>query len=363
MSHSGVEHIFAELQQQYWIPKVRSALRKIAKSCHVCRKHNAKPDPPLMASLPQSRLQAFTPPFYNTGGDYFGPLLIKERRLTVKRYGCLFTCLVTRAVHLEIAHSLETDSFIMALRRMMARRGKPRNIYSDNGINFVGAERELKECLDGMDQAKISDTLSRDRIQWFLNPPSAPHFGGVWERLVKSPKKALKITLNGQLVNDETLLTLTAEVESLLNSRPLTHVSVDPQDLEAITPNHFLIGRNSPNVPPDVFDERDLNSKKRWRQAQTVTDHFWRRWLREYVPALTERRKWRTRPQNHAQMGDLVRVVEDNLPRGRWNLGRIVKTFPGDDGLIRTVEVQTKQGTFKRLVAKLCLLEEAERNV
>ncbi|XP_044174392.1 uncharacterized protein LOC122958023 [Acropora millepora] len=363
LNHSGVEHILAELRQRYWIPKVRSALKIIAKSCHVCRKHNAKPDPPLMASLPQSRLQAFSPPFYNTGVDYFGPLLVKERRSTVKRYGCLFTCLVTRAVHLEIAHSLETDSFIMALRRMMARRGKPRNIYSDNGTNFVGAERELKECLDGMNQAKISDTLSQDRIQWFFNPPSAPHFGGVWERLVKSAKKALKITLNGQLVNDETLLTLMAEVESLLNSRPLTHVSVDPKDLEAITPNHFLIGRNSPNIPPDVFDERDLNSRKRWRQAQTLTDHFWRRWLREYVPALTERRKWRTRSQSDAQIGDLVLVVEDNLPRGRWNLGRVVKTFPGDDGLIRTVEVQTKQGTFKRPVAKLCLLEEAERSV
>ena len=179
--------------------------------------------------VPQSRLQAFTPPFYNTGVDYFSPLLVKERRSTVKRYGCLFTCLVTRAVHLEIALSL------MALRRMMARRGKPTNIYSDNGTNFVGAERELKECLDGMDQAGISDTLSQDRIQQFFNPPSAPHFGGVWERIVKSAKKALKITLNGQLVNDETLLTLMAEIESLLNSRPLTHVSVDPQDLEAIT--------------------------------------------------------------------------------------------------------------------------------
>ena len=102
-----------------------------------------------------------------------------------------------------------------------------------------------------MDQAKISDTLSQGRIQWFFNPSSAPHFEGVWERLVKSTKKALKISLNGQLVNDETLLTLMAEIESLLNSRPLTHVSVDPQDLEAITPNHFLIGRNSPNVAPE----------------------------------------------------------------------------------------------------------------
>ena len=132
MNHSGVEHILAELRQGYWIPKVRSALKKVAKSCYVCRKHKAKQDPPLMASLPQSRLRTFTPPFYNTGVDYFGPLLVKERRLTVKRYGCLFTCLVTRAVHLGIAHSLEADSFIMVLRRMMARRGKPRNIYSDN---------------------------------------------------------------------------------------------------------------------------------------------------------------------------------------------------------------------------------------
>ena len=295
---------------------------------------------------------SFHPTFLQHWCDYFGPLLVKERRSTVKRYGCLFTCIVTRAVHLEVAHSLETDSFIMALRRMMARRGKPRNIYSDNGINFVGAERELKECLDRMEQAKISDTLSQDGIQWFFNPPSAPHFGGVWERLVKSAKKALKITLNGQLVNDEALLTFIAETESLLNSRPLTHVSVDPQDLEAISPNHFLIGRNSPNVPPDVFDERDLCSRKRWRQAQTLTDHFWRRWLREYVPALTERKKWRTRSQTDVQIGDLVLVVEDNLPRGKWNLGQVVKTFPGNDGLIRTVEVQTKQGTFKRPVVE-----------
>ena len=270
---------------------------------------------------------------------------------------------MTRAVHLEIAHSLETESFIMALRRMMARRGKPRNIHSDNGTSFVGAERELKECLDGMDQAKVSDTMSQDRIQWFFNPPSAPHFGGVWERLVKSAKKDLKITLNGQLVNNETLLTLMAEIKSLLNSRPLTHISVDPKDLEAITPNHFLIGRNSLKIPPDVFDERDFNSRKRWRQAQTLTNHFWRRWLREYVPALTERRKWRTRSPTDAQIGDLLLVVEDNLPRGRWNLGRIVRTFSGDDGLIRTVEVQTKQGTFKQPVTKLCLLEEAEHSV
>ena len=150
----------------------------------------------------------------------------------MKRYGCLFTFLVTKAVHLEIAHSLETDSFIMALRRMISRRGKPRLIRSDHGTNFVGAERELGECLDRLNHTKISDTLTQDGIQWVFNPPSAPHFGGVWERMVRSAKKALKVTLNGQLVDDETLLTLATEVEGLLNSRPLRHASVDPNDPE-----------------------------------------------------------------------------------------------------------------------------------
>ena len=243
LNHSGVEYILAELRQRYWIPKVRSALKKIAMSCHVCRKHNAKPDPLLMASLPQSRLHAFTPPFYNTGVDHFGPLLVKESRSTVKRYGCLFTCLMTRAVHLEVAHSLETDSFIIALRRMMARRGKPRNISSDNGTNFVGAEQELNECLH---RPRFQTRCHNTEFSGSSTPLLLPILG----------------ESGRDLVDDETLLTFMAETESLLNSRPLTHVSVDPQDLEAIISNHFLLGRNSPNVPPDVFDERDLCSRK-----------------------------------------------------------------------------------------------------
>ena len=353
LNHAGAEHVLTELRQRFWVPQVRSTIKKLLKSCLICRKQNSKPIAPLMANLPYGRLQPFVPPFYHTGVDYFGPLFVKEKRSTVKRYGCLFTCLGTRAVHLEIAHSLDTDSFIMALRRMMARRGKPRHVYSDNGTNFVGAERELKESLDKMNQAKITNTLSQDRTQWHFNPPSAPHFGGVWERLVQSAKKALKISLRGQLVNDETLHTFIVEVESLLNSRPLTHVSVDPHDLEPITPNHFLIGRNSPNVPPDVFDKRDLCSRKRWRQAQTLTDHFWRRWLREYVPNLTERKIWQRKRQRDIRIGDLVLVVDENVPRGRWNLGRVIKTFPGDDDLVRAADVQTKNGVHKRPVVKL----------
>ena len=357
LKHSGVEMVISELRQRYWIPQVRTTAKKIIQTCPTCKRNNSQPSPPMMANLPPSRLQPFSPPFYNTGVDYFGPMLVKQGRSIVKRYGCLFTCMVTRSVHLEIAHNLDTDSFIMALRRMIARRGKPRHIYSDNGTNFVGAERELKECLQQLNQEKISDVLTQKQIHWHFNPPSAPHFGGVWERLVQSAKKSPKVTLNGQLVNDEVLHTLMVEVESLLNSRPLTHVSVDPQDPEPVTPNHFLLGRSSPNLPPGTFDDKDLCARKRWRQAQVLTDHYWKRWLREYVPNLTERRKWNTPVARKLKADDVVLVVDENLPRGQWRLGRVVKTFPGEDGQVRSAEVKTKFGQYKRPAVKLCLLQ------
>lgn len=219
LNYSGVEHVLSDLREKYWVPQVRPVIKKTIQSCSICKRRSIQLAPAMMASLQSSRLQAFTPPFHNTGVEYFGPMYVKEKRSTVKRYGCLFTCLVTRAVHLEIAHSMDRDSFIMALRRMIGRRGRPKYIYSDNVTNFVGTERELKDSLNRLDQATITDTLSQESTQCIFNPPSAPHFGGVWERLVRSAKRALKVTLNGQLM---------VEVESLLNGRPLTHVSVDP---------------------------------------------------------------------------------------------------------------------------------------
>lgn len=310
-----------------------------------------------MADLPESRLGYQFPPFSNTGVDYFGPIQVRHGRKTEKRYGILFTCLSTRAVHIEVAFSMDTDSCIMAIRRMIARRGKPAHLWSDCGTNFVGANRELRQALKQWNQSQIEDQLAQEGIQWHFNPPASPHFGGAWEKLVQSAKRALKAVAAKQLVTDETLLTFLAEVESLLNSRPLTHVSSDHQDEEALTPNHFLTGRANANLPVGVVSDRDLCSRKRWRHAQVMTNHFWKRWLREYVPSLTERRKWRRDAPNLAE-GDVVLVVDENSPRGRWPLGRVVRALPGDDGNVRAAEVRTKSGTYVRPVAKLCLLEE-----
>ena len=243
----------------------------------------------------------------------------------------------------------------MCLRRFIARRETV--IYSDNGTNFVGARRKLKECLCEWNQDRIANTLSQEGIQWVFNPPAAPHMGGIWERLVRSCKKALDAVLRNQVLTDEVLVTAITEVEWLVNSRPLTEVSSDVGDLEALTPNHFIIGRASANLPPGIFADKEISSQKRWRQAQVITTHLWNRRLREYLPGLAVHKKW-FQPMASVKIGDLVLVVDYGSPRGPWPLGRIVRVFPGHDIVVRSAEVKTKFGLMKRPVVKLALLEE-----
>ena len=170
-----------------------------------------------MAPLPKERTDVDSPPFTSVGVDYFGPLMVKHGRGSAKRYGCIFTCLTTRAVHLEISHSMESDSFLMTLHRFMARRGKPAKIFSDNGTNFVGAERELREAIEELNSQKVKDALLIEAIEWHFTPPHAPHMGGIWERLVRSVKTVLKSLIKQDLLTDEQLTTFMCEVEKILN--------------------------------------------------------------------------------------------------------------------------------------------------
>ena len=182
-----------------------------------------------MADLPGERFAVNKPPFCNTGTDYFGPFFVKQGRASVKRYGCIFTCLTTRAVHLEVAHSLTADSFINAFRRFICRRTKPHTVFSDNGTNLVGAEKELRQALKEFNHKHVEEKLRQKNVRWKFNPPTASHFGGIWERLIRSTRKILCMLLQQQTVTDETLLTLFAEVECILNSRPLTPIIIDPE--------------------------------------------------------------------------------------------------------------------------------------
>ena len=279
--------------------------------------------------------------FRNTGVDFFGPMLVKERRSEVKVYGCLFSCMSTRACHLELVDDLSTDHFIMALKRFIARRGRPQSIHSDNGTNFVGAKNELRKCIKLLDEERIQNFCAPKEIEWKFQSPSASHFGGVWERLIQSTKKMLKAIVADTIVSKEVLRTALVEAEGILNSRPITHVSNDVGDIEPLTPNHFLLLRANLSYEDAEVSDREINSSKMWRQSQALANFFWRRFTKEYLTSLTERKKWKEKKRS-LKDGDVVLVAEANQPRGVWPLGRIVSTHPGQDGLVRAVTVRTQ---------------------
>ena len=197
----------------------RAEVKNCTVKCPLCHRRRVKPMNRKINELPAVRLAGVSTPFKHVGLDYAGPFQVRiDCNRVEKRYICLFTCLYMRAVHLEVAHSLEADSLIMALRRFQARRGNPVRICSDNGSNFVGAERELREELEKMDQEKVARG-----VKWHINPPDAPWFGMAWEALVKSTKRTIKVMLWNVLTVDEVFLTVIAEAESHLNFRPLVY--------------------------------------------------------------------------------------------------------------------------------------------
>ena len=194
-----------------------------------------------MADLPSDRISPDQPPFFSTGVDFFGPILVKRGQSLVKQYGALFTCLASRAVHIEMAAALDTDSFINLLRRCLARRGQVNLICSDNGSNLVGAEKELRLSLREWNQAQIESFLLQKGISWNFNAPTASHHGGVWERLIRSTRRIMLGLTKEQVLSNNGLATLLTEVESILNGGPLTRTSTDPKDLTCLTPNHLLL--------------------------------------------------------------------------------------------------------------------------
>ena len=289
--HSGVEYTLSLIREKYWIVGARSNVRNIVNTCFSCRRRQAPVMQQKMASLPQDRVTPSKPPLTYVGVDLFGPFTVRRGRTTAKRYGALFTCLSIRAVHLEIVHSIDTESFINALRRFIARRGRPEEIRSDNGGNFVKGKKELRKALQVWNQNQIHEFFLQQEIKWTFNPPAASHHGGVWERCIRTVRKVMKALLNQQVLDDEGLSTLMCKVESIVNSRPITKVSDDAKDLNALTPSHLLLLRAGTTIPPGVFSKDDNHSCRRWHQIQYLSNVFWRRRMREYLPSLQQRQR------------------------------------------------------------------------
>lgn len=364
--HGGSQLIMQFIRQSYWIPKLRRESRNFIHKCVVCVRLNARLEKQLMAELPGERVQVGKP-FLHTGVDYAGPFELKmisrtERGVRKKCWVAIFVCLKTRAVHIEIVTSLSTVDFIACYERFIARRGRCEKMFSDNGTGFVGADKEFKKALEKWAAKEMLDHLHERGTEWKFIAPAAPHQGGIYEAAVKSMKFHLKRIIMHQVLPYEQFNTLLIQIEAILNSRPLHPLSDDPNDIQALTPGHFLVGE--PLILPLPFDldnRPDTVGTRLWRERQKMIDHFWKRWQMEYLSTLQERKKWRREKEN-IKLGQLVLIKSENFPPTQWALGRVCKLLPGKDGLVRTVVVQLSNNQLTRPIQKLVIVPvEAEK--
>lgn len=348
--HTGVQATYFLLCQKFWILSAKRVIKKIIFQCHTCWKTNPKPCQPAMGNLPEFRVTEIKP-FCKVAVDFGGPFTITMGKLrgskTTKSYVCLFVCCATKALHLELASDLSTESFLAAFRRFMARRGRCTDIYSDCGTNFVGADKYFKQI--------FSDIASTEAIKWHFNPPSAPHFGGLWEAGIKSVKTHLLRVVGNQLLTYEELSTVLIQIEAVLNSRPLTPISTDPNDLSPLTPGHFLTLEPLTALPDPDITQININRLTRWQLLQKLHRDFWKRWQQEYLHTLQQRSKWHT-TTFPVTVGTMVLIKNELSAPLHWPLGRIIELHPGADGIVRVATVKTAKGIFKRPLVKLCPL-------
>jgi len=309
-----------------------------------------------MADLPIDRIKE-APPFTYSGVNLFRPFLIKEGRSEKKRWGVIFTCMASRAIHLEVASSLSTDSFLNAYRRFIGRRGSVRMLRCDRGTNFVGAKSELEGALQELDITKISRKLAEDScdmINFNFNVPQASHMGGSWERLIRSVRDVLAgiLTQHGTILDDESLRTFMVEAECVVNSRPLAHI----EDDQLLTPQHLLTLKSKIVMPlPGNFVKEDVYSRKRWRRVQFLANQFWHKWRSAFLPTLQTRTKW-TKQDSDLKVEDVVLLKDDQQPRCSWSYGRIELTYPSEDGCVRKVKVRTPTSQYDRPISKIVFL-------
>ncbi|XP_024883847.1 uncharacterized protein LOC112462352 [Temnothorax curvispinosus] len=360
--HGGVQLTLGLLRLRFWIPRGRTVVKQMLHRCVTCTRWRAATPQPPMGNLPRERV---TPsrPFFRTGLDYAGPILIRTSRgrghKAHKAFIAVFVCLSSKAVHLDVVSDYTTDAFLAAFRRFTARRGLCEEIYSDCGTNFVGADRVLQNMFraSSADGRRIAHSVTSEGVKWHFNPPAAPHFGGLWEAAVKSTKHHLRRVIGESTLTFEEMSTFLAQVEACLNSRPLQALSDDPDDISALTPGHFLIGAPLLAVPEPSLEETADGTLSRWQHIQKMRDHFWSRWSREYIHGMTARPKWhKTDVPDVPDVGALCLVRSENTPPSRWPLARIVRLHPGDDGVVRVATIRTSTSELVRPLCKLVLL-------
>ncbi len=358
--HVGTSTIIGILGHHYYIVGIKRSLKGIARKCTVCQQANAHTKTQQMGMLPDCRTQ-LAPPFTITGVDMAGPVTLREgatrKPVCYKACICIFVCMVTKAVHIEVCRSLEVEEFQAALMRFSNRRGTPAEIHSDNGGNFVGTAKELAAITRMM---RETQSHTQD-IKWHFNPPRSPNFGGLWEAGVKSAKKLMKKMVQPHHLRMAELMNVLTDVEALLNSRPLISLEeVEMEDELMLTPGHFLIQRPLKAPPTALPSQAKISSLRRWQLTKRLAKDLEKEWKGCYINSLQSRSRWRKESVNPS-VGDLVFIKDDTLMRNsRWPLGKIVKLHPGPDKKVRTVDVQHMRKTNRRATSMLVPLDITE---
>ena len=383
LGHCGPSMMLTHAANLFHIIGGRTLARSVCQHCVVCKKQSAKASSQLLGQLPPARVEP-QHVFLHTGMDFGGPFIVRQgytrRPVELKVYLAIFVCFTTKAVHLEVVSDQKTDAFLAALDRFVARRGLPLHLYSDNGPNYTGAKNKLAQFYQWMNTSNTQDAIKNyvfsHQITWHNSPERAPHFGGLWEAAVKAAKFHLKRIVGQERLTFEELNTITCQVESFLNSRPLGPVtSHDVDGFSPLTPSHFLIGRAARAYPQEGVQGK-ITTLQRWSKCRLATQHFWDRWSQEYLQLLQKATRWHKATRNY-QVGDLVMLTDGNDFKCQWSMAKVVNVYPGVDGYVRAVDVQveaailptkytskadlaakikTRTSLFRRPITKLALL-------
>jgi hypothetical protein len=359
LCHAGVSDTLTQLRERYWILRGRQTVKSCLNKCLICRRYKVKQGNEITAPLPADRLQAESA-FEIVGIDFAGPLHTKDIE---KAYVALFTCAVTRAIHLEVVSSLSTEHFLLSFRRFISRRGVCRTVYSDNALTFKSADNELKRLYMNLNDSKVKNYLCRKGITWRFIVERAAWWGGFWERMVRITKTALRKVLGKSLVTFEELQTILSEIEAIINSRPLTYVYNDPSEPFPLNPANFLTGKRLTSLPSRVGNNQSPVSTKnvlikRFLYRESLLNRFWHRWKGEYLLQL--KNVHFVKPINFVKefnVNDIVLIGDEKLPRQMWKMGRIIDVHKGRDGKSRSTTLKTASGIIRRPIQLLYNLE------
>ncbi|CAL1270294.1 unnamed protein product [Larinioides sclopetarius] len=335
--HSGVSHTLVQVREKYWILKSRQTIKSVLGKCTICKRLNSSPGTQVIAPLSDIRVEQ-SAAFTIIGVDFAGPLFVKDTNS--KQYILLITCAVTRSVHLELVGDMTTDTFLLAFRRFISRRGLCSVVISDNARTFKRAELEIKLIWNVLNHPDVKNFYSSNGIKWQYIVERAAWWGGFYERMVRTVKTALRKTLGKSCLTVEQLLTVLIEIEGMINSRPITYVGSDSEEPTALTPAHFLLGKRITSLPSvRLHLDSNISSRKclikSFNYRERLMRSFWTRWKNEYLLNLRSAHSSLVKNSSPFKVNDVVLIKDDHLPRNFWKLGRIIELFPGRDGKVR----------------------------